>query len=112
MPCEECSKAAQDNEPSMQPAAPYPNQASGGPHGPTPGVRTRDFPVTWDTAPSVPGPMGKMNAGYVSNVTSTEAQWAKGDLPDMGYSYEFALRRPRFMREPMTNVGSYNFAKG
>jgi hypothetical protein len=107
-----CTNCAHDDQPDMAPAAPYPDQATGGPHGPTPGVRTRDFTQTWDTAPSVMGPMGRMNAGYNHNVVSTEGQWARGELPDMGYSYEFALRRPRFMREPRTNVGSYNFAKG
>ena len=96
----------------MAPAAPYPDQGTGGPHGPTPGVRTRDFSQAWDTAPSIMGPMGRMNVGYVSNTESTEAQWARGELPDMGYGYQFALARPRFMREPRTNVGSYNFAKG
>ena len=96
----------------MAPAAPYPDQATGGPHGPTPGVRTRDFSGAWDTSPSVEGPMGRMNPGYNHNVVSTEGQWARGELPDMGYGYQFALARPRFMREPRTNVGSYNFAKG
>jgi hypothetical protein len=56
--------------------------------------------------------MGRMNPGYNHNVVSTEGQWARGELPDMGYGYQFALARPRFMREPRTNVGSYNFAKG
>lgn len=109
MPCQDC---AHDDQPSMQPAAPYPNDRTGGPHGSTPGVRTRDFPTTWDTAPSVMGPMGKMNVGYNHNVVSTEAQWARGDLPDMGYGYRFALRRPHLMREPRTNLGSYDFAQG
>jgi hypothetical protein len=111
MPCKDCeteSKAAQDNQPSMQPAAPYPNQGKGGPHG----GRTRDFPTTWDTAPSVPGPMGRMNVGYNHNVVSTEGQWARGELPAMGYGYTFALRRPHLMREPFTNLGSYSFAQG
>ena len=58
------------------------------------------------------GPMGKMNVGHVHNVVSTNGQWARGELPDQGYGYTFALRRPRFMREPMTNLGTYNFARG
>ena len=100
------------NQPSF--ASPAPSPAPHGPAtgDPTPGVRTRDFPNTWETAPSVVGPMGKMNPGVVHNVVSTEGQWARGDLPDMGYGYTFALRRPRFMREPTTNRGSYNFAQG
>ena len=70
----------------MAPAAPYPDQATGGPHGPTPGVRTRDFSGAWDTSPSVEGPMGRMNPGYNHNVVSTEGQWARGELPDLGYT--------------------------
>jgi len=53
-----------------------------------------------------------MNVGYVHNVVSTNGQWSRGELPDLGYGYYFALRRPRFMREPRTDLGSYNFAKG
>jgi hypothetical protein len=56
--------------------------------------------------------MGKMNPGHVHNVVSTEGQWARGQLPDQGYGYTFALRRPRFMREPRTDIGSYNLAQG
>ena len=101
-----------DQQPSMSPPPPE-TRPTGGPTGiATPGTRTRDFPTTWDTAPSVYGPMGKMNVGYTHNVVSTNGQWARGELPPLGYSYYFALRRPKFMREPMTNVGSYNFAKG
>ena len=76
------------------------------------GARTRDFPHTWTTSPNVPGPLGPMNIGYVHNVVSTNGQWARGELPQMGYGYAFALRRPRFMREPRTDLGSYSFAKG
>ena len=79
--------------------------------GPT-GVRTRDFPVTWDTSPSVIGPMGKMNPGYSHNVVSTNGQWARGELPALGYGYAFALRRPVLMREPGPNLGTVNLAKG
>lgn len=74
--------------------------------------RTRLFPNTWETSPSVLGPMGKMNAGHTHNVVSSEGQWARGELPDLGYGYQFALRYPRMMREPRTDLGTYNFAKG
>lgn len=97
-------------QPSMAPGAPSP-QTTGGPIH-TPGVRTRDFPQTWETSPPIQGPMGKMNVGMTHNVVSTNGQWARGDLPDLGYGYAFALRRPHLMREPMTNLGSYNFAQG
>lgn len=83
----------------------------GGPTG-TPGVRTRDFTNTWDTTPSVRGPMGSMNPGYVHNVVSTNGQWARGELPPLGYGYTFALRRPALMREPGTNLGTVNLANG
>ena len=80
------------------PAAPAPD-SSGGPAGAaTPGVRCRAFPVTWEPSQPVMGPMGRMNAGHVHNVVSTEGQWARGKLPDQGYGYTFALLRPRFMR--------------
>ena len=103
MTCKGCTEA---------PAAPD-APVAGGPAGPaTPGVRTRDFGGTWDTAPSVMGPMGSMNVGYTHNVVSTEGQWARGELPDQGYGYTFALARPRLMREPGTDLGTYNFAKG
>ena len=102
MTCHNCDTEA--------PGAPAPS--AGGPAGPTPGQRTRDFSGAWDTSPSVQGPMGKMNVGYVHNVVSTNGQWARGELPDQGYGYTFALARPRFMREPRTDVGSYNFAQG
>ena len=68
--------------------------------------------MTWETSPSIMGPMGRMNVGHVHNVVATEGQWARGELPDQGYGYEFALRRPRFMREPRTDQGTYSFAKG
>jgi hypothetical protein len=99
-------------QPSVTGPAPEPMPTGGGTGAPTPGMRTRDFPTTWDTSPSVQGPMGKMNPGHSHNVVSTEGQWARGDLPDLGWGYTFALARPRFMREPMTNIGSYNFAQG
>jgi hypothetical protein len=83
----------------------------GGPTG-VPGVRTRDFEQTWDTTPSVMGPMGKMNPGYTHNVVSDNGQWSRGELPDTGYGYTFALRRPRLMREPGTNLGTVNLANG
>lgn len=91
-----------------------PTPAAGGPAGPaaTPGMRTRDFTNTWDTAPSVDGPMGSMNAGYVHNVVSTNGQWSRGELPALGYGYTFALRRPGLMREPGTNLGTINLAQG
>jgi hypothetical protein len=118
MACKNCSPTApqgtqiDDMQPSMVPAAPE-TQPTGGPTGiATPGVRTRDFPTTWETGESVMGPMGKMNAGHVHNVVSTNGQWSRGDLPPMGYGYTFALRRPHLMREPYTNMGSYNFAQG
>jgi hypothetical protein len=118
MACKNCGPTApggtqiDEMQPSMVPAPPEP-RPTGGPTGiATPGVRTRDFVNTWDTAPSVMGPMGKMNVGYVHNVVSTNGQWSRGDIPDMGYGYTFALRRPKFMREPRTDLGTYNFAKG
>ena len=116
MPCKDCAAhdaavGVGEMQPDMAPSAPRPD-GIGGPGGPTPGVRTRSFENTWDTAPSVQGPMGRMNVGYVSTTTSSEAQWARGELPDMGYGYQFALARPRFMREPRTNLGTYSFAKG
>jgi hypothetical protein len=74
--------------------------------------RHRDYDFTYTPTSSVAGPMGPMNVGYVHNVVSTNAQWTRGDLPDMSYGYAFALARPRFMREPRTNVGTYNLAKG
>jgi hypothetical protein len=106
-----CTNCAHEDQPDMAPAAPMPD-SPGGPAGPTPGMRTRDFPNTWDTSPSVVGPMGRINTGYSHNVVSTEGQWARGDLPPLGYGYTFALRRPHLMREPRTDLGTYNFAKG
>ncbi len=76
------------------------------------GHSTRDFERTFDTSAGVPGPMGLMNTGYVHNVVSTNGQWSRGELPDLGYGYAFALRRPKFMREPRTDLGSYNLARG
>jgi hypothetical protein len=73
---------------------------------------TRNFGFTYEPSPSVGGPMGPQNIGYSHNVVSTEGQWARGELPDLGYSYAFALRRPRLMREPRTDIGSYNLARG
>lgn len=93
-------------------AATPPDIEDGGPTGATPGVRTRDFPVTWDTSPSVMGPMGKLNPGYSHNVVSTNGQWSRGELPPLGYGYTFALRRPVLMREPGTNLGTVNLANG
>lgn len=93
-------------------APPAPTPTAGGPAGPTPGQRTRDFDGTWDTSATVPAPMGGRNPGHVHNVISTNGQWARGELPDMGYGYAFALARPRFMREPRTDIGSYNLAQG
>lgn len=105
MTCTNCSHESTD-------PGDVPTDDTGGPHGPTPGVRTRDFGPTWDTSPSVGGPMGAMNVGYVHNVVSTNGQWSRGDLPDMGYGYAFALRRPGLMREPGTNLGTVNLAEG
>lgn len=106
MTCHNCSQESPD--PSE-----VPTPAAGGPAGPpTPGVRTRDFANTWDTTPSVDGPMGRMNPGYVHNVVSDNGQWSRGELPDLGYGYAFALRRPGLMREPGTNLGTINLAQG
>ena len=103
MTCKGCTEA---------PAAPD-APVAGGPAGPaTPGVRTRDFTNTWDTGATVPGPMGGRNPGHVHNVVSTEGQWARGQLPDQGYGFTFALRRPGLMREPGTDLGTYNLAQG
>lgn len=113
MTCKGCADADMGTQiddtlqPSGVPAAPSAPPSGGGT-----GVRTRDFPMTWDTTPSVQGPMGSMNPGYSHNVVSTEGQWARGELPDMGYGYTFALRRPRLMREPGTNLGTVNLANG
>jgi hypothetical protein len=76
------------------------------------GHSTRHFDRTYSESPSVQGPMGLMNVGYVHNVISTNGQWGRGELPDLGYGYAFALRRPKFMREPRTDLGSYNLAQG
>ena len=111
MTCENCSHDV--GQPSHAPATPdAPDSASGGPAGPTPGTRTRDFTNTWDTSPSVMGPMGKQNVGYVHNVVSTNGQWSRGELPALGYGYTFALRRPSLMREPGTGLGTVNLARG
>jgi len=87
---------------------PHPDDAPPGGNG----SRTRSFAFTYDTPPSVGGPLGPMNIGYVHNVVNSDGQWARGELPDLGYGYAFALRRPRFMREPRTDLGSYNFSRG
>jgi hypothetical protein len=73
---------------------------------------TRNFDFAYDTPPSVGGPLGPMNVGYSNNVVSTNGRWSRGELPDLGYGYAFALRRPRLMREPRTDIGSYNLARG
>lgn len=103
MTCQNC------NDPTAPDA---PNETAGGPAGPTPGQRTRDFSGTWDTSPSVMGPMGKQNIGYVHNVVSTNGQWSRGELLDEGWGYTFALARPRLMREPGTDLGTVNLARG
>lgn len=77
-----------------------------------PGHGTRVFGWSYDTSPSVTGPIGPLNQGYVHNVISTNGQWSRGQLPDLGYGYAFALRRPRFMREPRTDLGTTNLARG
>ena len=76
------------------------------------GHSTRSFPFTYEPSPSVGGPLGPMNVGYTHNVVSDNARWSRGELPDSGYGYAFALRRPRLMREPRTDLGSYNLARG
>jgi hypothetical protein len=73
---------------------------------------TRRFERTYSESPGVQTPFGLMNTGYVHNVVSTNGQWSRGELPDLGYGYAFALRRPKFMREPRTDLGSYNLARG
>jgi hypothetical protein len=92
--------------PGVEPSEPDAMVTAQGAHS------TRSFARTFDTSPSVAGPMGPMNPGHVHNVVSTEGQWARGELPDQGYSYTFALRRPKLMREPRTDLGSYWFARG
>src|ERR1700678_2968748 len=67
---------------------------------------TRSFDFAYEPVSSVGGPLGPMNTGYTKNVISTNGQWARGELPDLGYGYAFALRRPRLMREPRTDIGS------
>lgn len=100
----------QDLEPDVPDAGGF---VEGGAAGADYGAHTtRSFQRTFDTSPSIQGPMGKMNPGHVHNVVSTNGQWARGELPDLGYGYTFALRRPRLMREPRTDLGSYNFARG
>jgi hypothetical protein len=113
MSCKNCGPGNPGgaDQPSHAPSAPLPD-APGGPAGPTPGQRTRDFGATWDTSPSVAGPLGAMNDGNVHNVVSTNGQWARGEIPDLGYNYSFALRRPGLMREPGTNLGTVNLAQG
>lgn len=107
------SDPAESLQPSGVPGAGMVGSGPTGTPGPQiPPSRTREFPPCYDTSPDVPGPLGPLNTGYVHNVVSDNAMWARGDLPPLGYNYAFALRRPRFMREPRTDLGTYYLAKG
>ena len=72
----------------------------------------RNYPFYgWAYAPlpDVETPSGNMNTGYVTSSVSDAAKWTRGENPatTMGPGQPgFSLPRPRWMREPGTNLGT------
>lgn len=73
----------------------------------------RDFHWTYEPVPDVNTPVGSMNTGYVTSVVSDAAKWRRGEMPAflMGPGAPgFLLPRPRYMREPGSNLGTMPMA--
>lgn len=69
----------------------------------------RDYAWAYTPAPDTATPVGNMNTGYVTSTVSDAAQWKRGEMPAFAVgpgAPGFLLPRPRYMREPGTNLGT------
>lgn len=69
----------------------------------------RDYLWAYTPLPDTATPQGNMNTGYVTSIVSDAAQWKRGEMPAFTVgpgAPGFLLPRPKYMREPGTNLGT------